>query len=60
MDTEMFTDPRMLDCRDAVKPTLSVITCTRCGCLVADADIHEQFHKNHGHSGFSFTKEWSK
>lgn len=58
MDKEMFSDPRFLTGPKAT--IVSVVTCTRCGCIVVDADIHEMFHKNHGHAAYGFTTEWTK
>jgi hypothetical protein len=37
----MFTDPRLLSGRGRI---LSVVTCTRCGCLVVDTEAHERMH----------------
>ena len=57
-DEEMFVDARILDCRDAAKPILSVVTCNMCGSLVVDTDKHFEFHHKHGHDGFGFMSEY--
>jgi hypothetical protein len=58
MDKDMFTEPRIIAAREGSHPVLTVVTCVKCGCLVVDTDIHEKFHKNHGHVGEGFTNEW--
>ena len=57
MDKEMFTNPGELYFRD-LAPSLAFVTCTKCGCLVTDTDIHEMFHANHGHFAYGFTAKW--
>lgn len=57
-DEEMFVDARILDCRNAAKPILSVVTCNMCGSLVVDTDKHFEFHHKHGHDGFGFKSEY--
>jgi hypothetical protein len=55
---DMFVNPRILDCRDAKSPTMSVVTCALCGCIVADIAVHHSFHTQHGHAGFGVSNEW--
>lgn len=38
----MFTDARLLEGLG------SVVTCTYCGCVVADTDAHRQMHASQG------------
>lgn len=37
----MFTHPRLLS---GPNPLVSVVTCTWCGCLVADTEAHRETH----------------
>jgi hypothetical protein len=55
---DMYINPRILDCRDAATPILSVVTCVLCGSVVADTEVHQKFHQHHGHAGFGVSNEW--